>query len=42
VDVAWSGGERSESLSGSFGAGGTRHLEAKVGRLRKNLTLGWR
>jgi hypothetical protein len=42
VEVAWNGGARSESLAGSFRAGATRHLEIKVGRLRKNLTLGWR
>jgi hypothetical protein len=42
VEVAWNGGARSESLAGSFRAGATRYLEIKVGRLRKNLTLGWR
>ena len=42
MEVSWNGGASSESLSGSFRAGATRHLEAKVGRLRKNLTLGWR
>jgi len=42
VQVRWEDGVKTESIVGSFKPGITRHLEAKVGRLRKNLSLEWK
>ena len=42
VQVAWDDNERSESLSGTFRSGGTRHLEIRLGRIRKNLSVEWK
>jgi hypothetical protein len=42
VQVRWEDSVKTESIVGNFKPGVTRHLEAKVGRLRKNLSLEWK
>jgi hypothetical protein len=42
VAVNWEDNERRQHISGVFGEGQARHLEIRVGRLRKNLSLDWR
>jgi hypothetical protein len=42
VQVAWDDNRKEESVSGTFRAGATRHLEIRLGRIRKNLTLEWK
>jgi hypothetical protein len=41
VQVAWADNLEEDSLSGIFQPGAARRLEARVGRLRKNLSLEW-
>ena len=41
VKVAWDDNERSERIVGTFKPGATRHLQVRLGRLRKNLSLEW-
>jgi hypothetical protein len=40
--VTWEDNEKTERIVGSFRPGATRRLEARVGRLRKNLSLEWK
>ncbi len=42
VQVAWDENLKSEAISGLFRAGSGRHLEIRVGRLLKNLSVEWR
>ncbi len=42
VEVAWDDEFRRESLSGTLKPGARRRLEARLGRLRKGLSLDWR
>ena len=42
VAVGWDDNERRESISGMFQEGQARHLEIRLGRLRKGLSLDWR
>jgi hypothetical protein len=42
VRVAWDDNERSETLWGKLRPGETRHLEIRIGQLRKNLSLEWK
>ena len=42
VQVAWEDHLKEETLSGAFNSGSTRHLEIRIGRLRKNLSLEWK
>ncbi len=41
VEVSWGDKTESEAITGAFRAGGTRRLEARLGRIRKNLSLDW-
>jgi serine/threonine-protein kinase len=41
VEVAWDDNRKSRTITGTFPAGGVRRLEARLGRLRKNLSLDW-
>jgi len=42
VQVAWDDNIKSASLRGQFIPGVTRHLEIRVGGLKKNLSLEWK
>jgi hypothetical protein len=42
VAVNWDDNEKRESISGTFQEGQARHLEVRLGRLRKGLSLDWR
>ncbi len=42
VQVTWEDNSREERLLGTFKSGGTRHLEIRLGRLLKNLSLEWK
>ena len=42
VQVAWEDNLREKTLSGTFNSGSTRHLEIRIGRLRKNLSVEWK
>jgi len=42
VEVRWDDNTRVETITGTFRSGARRTLEARVGRLRKNLSLEWR
>ena len=41
VTVSWDGEQRSERAAGTFAAGATRRLSARVGRIGKRLSLEW-
>jgi serine/threonine-protein kinase len=41
VEVAWDDNRKSEAITAAFPAGGVRRLEARLGRIRKNLSLDW-
>ena len=41
VQVSWDDNAKLETISGTFEPGATRHLEIRIGRLRKNLSLEW-
>lgn len=42
VQVSWDDSRKTKSIAGSFKPGVTRRLEARVGGLRKNLSLDWK
>jgi hypothetical protein len=42
VEVRWGENVETEEIRGTFSPGKTEHLEAKMGRLLKTLTLDWR
>jgi serine/threonine protein kinase len=41
AQVTWEDDDKTESIAGTFKPGVTRRLEVRLGRLRKNLSLGW-
>jgi tRNA A-37 threonylcarbamoyl transferase component Bud32 len=41
VQVTWDDNNKTETIGGTFKAGSSRHLEVRVGGLRKNLSLEW-
>jgi serine/threonine-protein kinase len=42
MQVAWEDNKKTEKIMGQFRSGGTRTLDANLGRLRKGLDLEWR
>jgi hypothetical protein len=42
VEVRWDDNQRQERIVGNFRPGLTRHLEASLGRLRRDLNLEWK
>ena len=38
----WDDNEKQETISGVFREGQAKHLEIRLGRLRKNLSVDWR
>jgi eukaryotic-like serine/threonine-protein kinase len=42
VQVTWDDNVKEETLNTTFKAGGTRHLEIRLGRIRKNLSVEWK
>lgn len=42
VQIFWDDERRSETILGTFKAGGTRRVSVELGRLRKDLSLEWR
>jgi len=42
VEVRWDDNLRQERIVGSFRPGLTRHLEASLGRIRRDLNLEWK
>jgi serine/threonine protein kinase len=42
VRVTWDDNVKEETLSATFKPGSTRHLEVRLGRIRKNLSVEWK
>jgi hypothetical protein len=42
LEVRWDDNVKTERIVGSFAPGATRHLEASLGRIRRDLSLEWK